>query len=109
MAEQIQHGGKGGGEKISIWSLMSGIVWSRFFLYLYDYICMKLPGSRRYKQLSQEHLVCRFCGNAIELLGAWKCECGFNRPGNYYGRCPKCTGHPKYIDCPSCTFTMDVR
>jgi hypothetical protein len=59
-----------------------------------------------------------------QLLGAWKCQCGYKRPGlsacppvrtgdaqvgNYFGRCPKCLGHPHYIDCPSCGFTMDVR
>jgi hypothetical protein len=109
MAEQIMHEGKGGGDKVSIWSILSGIVWSRFFLYLYDYISLRLPNTRRYRQLMHEHLICRFCGYPIDLLGAWKCECGFSRPGNYYGRCPKCVKHPKFIDCPSCTFTMDVR
>lgn len=89
--------------------ILGMILWSRFFLYLYDFICMRIPGTRRYKQLSHEHLICRFCGYSIPLLGAWKCKCGFCRPGNYYGRCPQCQGHPKYIDCPSCTFTMDVR
>ncbi len=90
-------------------SVLGAILWSRFFLYLYDLICMRIPSTRRYRQLAHEHLVCRFCGHSIPLLGAWKCNCGFSRPGNYYGRCPQCTGHPKYIDCPSCTFTMDVR
>ena len=85
------------------------IVWSRFFLYLYDYLSMRIPATRRYKQLSLDSMRCRFCEEEIPLLGAWKCECGFSRPGNYYGRCPSCLRHPKYIDCPSCTFTMDVR
>lgn len=106
MAEQIQHSK---GSKTTIWTLLSGIVWTHFFLFLYDYICMKIPATRRYRQLTHEHLVCRFCGHPIELIGAWRCECGFRRPGNYYGRCPKCMGHPKYIDCPSCTITMDAR
>lgn len=89
--------------------VVSLIMWSRFFLYLRDYLSMKIPATRRYRQLSYDHLVCRFCGHTIELLGAWRCDCGVNRPGNYYGRCPNCLKHPKHIDCPSCTFTMDVR
>lgn len=89
--------------------VVSLIMWSRFFLYLRDYLSMKIPATRRYRQLSHDHLVCRFCGHTIELLGAWRCDCGVNRPGNYYGRCPNCLKHPNHIDCPSCSFTMDVR
>lgn len=110
MAEPIQHGDSGQQKSgQGLWSLLVGILWSRFFLYLYDYICMKLPATERYRQLSLETLRCRFCQNEISLLGAWKCECGFSRPGNYYGRCPKCLKHPHYIDCPACKFTMGVR
>jgi len=82
---------------------------SRAALFFYDYFMMKNDLGQRGRQLAQDHIVCRFCGNPIELLGAWKCECEFKRPGNYFGRCPKCLKHPIYIDCPACQFTMDVR
>jgi hypothetical protein len=82
---------------------------SRLVLYVYDYWMMRVPVSLRYRQLVEDHLVCRFCGYPIELLGAWQCACGYKRPGNYYGRCPNCLDHPHFIDCPACGFTMDVR
>ncbi len=42
-------------------------------------------------------------------LGSQYRECGYSRPGNYFGRCPKCMKYPRYIDCLACGFTMDVR
>lgn len=87
----------------------AGIIGAEFALYLYDFISMKLNLGQRGRELAVDHLVCRFCGNPIELIGAWKCSCGHKHPGNYFGRCPKCLKHPRYIDCPVCRFTMDVR
>jgi len=110
MAEPVEHGVAR--EKIRIaWldNWLSGMLGYRFLLYFYDYILMRFSGSIRHRQLARDQLVCRFCGNSIDLLGVWKCECGFTRPGNYFGRCPKCLGHPVYIDCPACRSTMDVR
>ncbi len=113
MATEIGHPssgasqGRGGSGTFISW--LYRLLGARFFLYLYDYLSMHLSFTQRYRELSLEHLVCRFCSHSIDLLGAWKCECGYKRPGNYFGRCPKCLGHPHYIDCPSCGFTMDVR
>ncbi len=50
----------------------------------------------------------RFCGHSADLQGTWECRCGYKRPGNYFGRCPKCLSHLYYMDRPSCGFTMDV-
>jgi len=91
------------------WSPLTGFFETRFSAYLSDYVSMKLGTSTRGEQLATDHLVCRFCGNPIDLIGAWKCVCGYKRPGNYFGRCPKCLKHPHYIDCPVCRFTMEVR
>ena len=66
-----------------------GLLSTRLGLYLTDLVMMKFPGTIRHQQLSKEHLICRFCGDPIPLLGSWKCGCGFKRPGNYFGRCPK--------------------
>jgi hypothetical protein len=88
---------------------LAGIFGTRFSMFFLDYLCMKFDWGQRGHQLHTDHLVCRFCGNPIDLIGAWKCSCGFKRPGNYFGRCPKCLKHPIYIDCPVCGFTMDVR
>lgn len=109
MAESIGHPTPSGKQRAGLANWVTAQPGTRFILYLSDYLAMYLPFTQRYRELSMEHLACRFCGNSIELLGAWKCECGYKRPGNYFGRCPKCLGHPHYIDCPSCAFTMDVR
>lgn len=114
VAEEIGHpahgnAAKGGGQPSALNRWLLSLFGAGFLLYMSDYITMRLPYTQRYRELSLEHLVCRFCGHSVELLGAWKCECGYKRPGNYFGRCPKCLGHPHYIDCPSCGFTMDVR
>ena len=114
MAEDIGHSiqgnaAKGGVQTLAPFRWLQGWFGTRFVLYLSDYIAMHLPFTQRYRQLLLERLTCRFCWNSIDLLGAWKCQCGYKRPGNYFGRCPKCLGHPHYIDCPSCGFTMDVR
>jgi hypothetical protein len=82
---------------------------SRFAVFFMDYIYLKLDLGLRGKQLSREHMLCRFCGEPIHLVGAWKCGCGHKRPGRYFGRCPSCLQYPKYIDCPVCGFSMDVR
>jgi len=107
MAEEIKH--VGNLAKAGCWFWLGELVYTRFWGYLYDYIAMRIPATKRYRELTCEQLVCRFCGNTIPLLGAWKCECGFSRPGNYFGRCPKCMKYPRYIDCPACRMTMDVR
>ena len=109
MAESIGHPAHMGKQQPALARWMQGLFGTRFILYLSDYLAMQMTFTQRYRELSLEHLACRFCGNSIELLGAWKCQCGYKRPGNYFGRCPKCLGHPHYIDCPSCGFTMDVR
>jgi hypothetical protein len=33
-----------------------------------------------------DHLVCRFCGEPIVLIGAWKYTCGYKRQRKYTGR-----------------------
>ena len=81
----------------------------RFILYAYDLWMMRFTYTKRHRQLAETTLKCRYCFTEIDLMGLWQCECGYTRPGNYYGRCPKCLGHPEYIDCPACKATMDVR
>jgi hypothetical protein len=111
MAEEQQYGEKkdGGNQARGCLGWFLELVNGRFFLFLYDYITMRFPISKRARELAANHLVCRFCGNTIDLLGAWRCKCGFTRPGNYFGRCPNCLARSRYIDCPACKFTMDVR
>ena len=92
-----------------VWFKIQEFMGSRFFLYMYDYIAMRFTAYKRHRQLAYDHLTCRFCNSDIELLGFWRCGCGYTRPGNYFGRCPKCLGHPEHIDCPACSATMDVR
>ena len=93
----------------TIWNKIQQILGGRYFLYAYDYVMMRFTSFKRHRQLSYDTLTCRFCNSDINLLSMWKCSCGYTRPGSYFGRCPKCLGHPEYIDCPACKATMDVR
>lgn len=95
--------------KLGCWFWLGELFFTRFWGYVYDYVSMRIPATKRYRELSTEVLICRFCGHPIPLLGSWRCECGYSRPGNYFGRCPGCMRYPRYIDCPACRFTMDVR
>jgi hypothetical protein len=111
MAEPIHHEPLSPMPKLPF-GLHNLILWlfgAKFLLYAYDYVMMRFTLSKRHRQLAHDQLTCRFCSSDIDLMGMWKCSCGHTHPGNYYGRCPKCLGHPEYIDCPACRATMDVR
>ena len=104
MAEPLEHLNDVRDSRRGFWywamNWLEELVNSRFFLYLYDYTCMRIPLTKRYRELTLDQMTCRFCGNGIELLGAWKCEYGYSRPGDYFGRCSKCLQYPRYTDCP---------
>lgn len=89
--------------------LILWVLGAKFLLYAHNCMAMRFTSSKRHRQLAYDQLVCSFCGTSIELMISWKCSCGFTHPGNYYGRCPRCLGHPECIDCPACWSTMDVR
>lgn len=90
-------------------AIVAGLFGMKSMLFIADYLDMKYWHTQRSRELTSDHLICRFCGNPIDLIGAWICTCGYKRPGNYFGRCPKCLKYPHYIDCPVCRFTMEVR
>jgi len=109
MADPVEHQLKSEKMRVPLRvRIMTMIFGVRFALYFYDWWMMAFGGVRK-RQLARDTVTCRFCSHEIPLLGAWKCECGYRRPGNYFGRCPKCLWHPTYLDCPSCGFTMYVR
>jgi hypothetical protein len=110
MSEKIKHADdKAAYRKGGFTGLMARVFGRSLLLYGYDFLCMRFSRNLRYRQLGLRVLKCRFCDEDIHLLGIWKCECGFTRPGNYFGRCPKCLGTGRFIDCPACGVTMDVR
>lgn len=111
MAEQIDHEAMNPIPPMpfGLHNVIAKIFGLRFILYAYDYVMMRFTSSKRHRQLAFDKLTCRFCNSDIDLLGMWKCSCGYSRPGHYFGRCPNCLGHPPYIDCPACRSTMDVR
>jgi hypothetical protein len=91
------------------WNWVNRVLGGRYALFLYDYIAMRFTSSLRHRQLAYNQMVCRFCDNPIDLMGKWRCECGYTRYGNYFGRCPNCLRHPRYLDCEACGSSMDVR
>jgi hypothetical protein len=89
--------------------MIQAILGGRYFLFASDYFLMKFTSSHRHRELAYDQLICRFCDTPVELMGKWRCECGYTRYGNYFGRCPSCLKRARYIDCPTCGSTMDVR
>jgi hypothetical protein len=90
-------------------NLVKAFFGGRHVLFAYDYFSMRFTGNLRHRQLAYDEMTCRFCECDIDLMGGWMCSCHFRRWGSYFGRCPQCLRHPRYIDCPTCGGSMDVR
>jgi hypothetical protein len=56
----------------------------------------------------QTTLKCHTCGAVINLLGRWKCPCGFQGEGHLLRVCPACGSFPAMIRCFSCGCTESV-
>jgi hypothetical protein len=71
----------------------------------FQYIILSLPLSTT-KKPSRGRIQISDIAATLVLLNRW---CDNAHHGNYIGRCPKCMKYSRYIDCPACGFTMDVR
>jgi hypothetical protein len=45
------------------------------------------------------------CGSNIELIGTWRCGCGFTYRGHVLAACPLCGRVPAMIRCYECGLT----
>jgi hypothetical protein len=45
------------------------------------------------------------CGEAVVLVGLWKCSCGFTYKGHLVTVCPVCGSLPKVARCYQCGIT----
>ena len=50
-------------------------------------------------------ITCRNCGEAIWLVGMWRCGCGFTYKGHLLRVCPVCGSLPRMVRCFSCGIT----
>ena len=50
-------------------------------------------------------ITCRNCGEAISLVGMWRCGCGFTYKGHLLRVCPVCGSLPRMVRCFSCGIT----
>ena len=67
---------------------------------------------RRFSRLRlavEPRTVCRTCGEAIVLVGFWRCSCGFTYQGHVLRICPVCESFPRMIRCFHCEATEKVR
>jgi hypothetical protein len=53
-------------------------------------------------------IVCRTCRKTIDLLGMWKCSCGYVAEGHLLRFCPGCHSFPTLIRCYQCGATQVV-
>lgn len=57
-------------------------------------------------RLSQATEILCECGNAISLVGLWKCSCSFTYRGHLLQICPLCGRLPKICRCYACGLTQ---
>lgn len=48
------------------------------------------------------------CGEALSLVGFWKCSCGFTYRGHLLRVCPVCGSLPQVVRCYSCGVTTKL-
>lgn len=48
------------------------------------------------------------CGQAISLLGLWRCACGFTYQGHLLRICPVCATLPRVVRCYACGVTTKL-
>lgn len=60
--------------------------------------------ARFFAVASRAFLYCE-CGEAMSLVGLWKCSCGFTYRGHLITVCPLCEALPKIVRCYACGVT----
>ena len=60
---------------------------------------------RYYRVAYSPRIRCRTCGNMVELLGAWRCACGYTTTGHLLRVCPVCRSLPRMARCLACGAT----
>ena len=53
---------------------------------------------------------CPACGQVIDLVGIWRCGCGFVtwRPRHAFSPCPNCGKIFRWLVCPSCEASIPI-
>lgn len=72
-------------------------------------IARLVRGVKFVRMTGRRSIPCRTCGQAILLVGFWKCGCGFTYQGHLLRLCPVCRALPQVIRCEHCGATERVR
>jgi hypothetical protein len=60
----------------------------------------------RFSRLSYTpRIICRNCGEAISLVGIWRCGCGYTYRGHLLRKCLVCRSLPRMVRCHQCGVT----
>ncbi|MGB7290944.1 MAG: hypothetical protein WBD99_02060 [Thermodesulfobacteriota bacterium] len=51
---------------------------------------------------------CSSCGTMLDLVGKWKCTCGYVAQRHVFDKCKNCKGTFGYIPCPKCEVAIDI-
>lgn len=59
----------------------------------------------RYLRAATAPAIACSCGERIELVGNWRCGCGFTYRGHVLASCPICGRVPAMVRCYECGLT----
>lgn len=63
---------------------------------------------RRYLRAATALAIPCACGEPIELVGTWRCGCGFTYRGHVLADCPECGRTPSMVRCYECGLTTKL-
>jgi len=69
-----------------------------------------IPVLRWFEEILIEEASCYSCGAAIDLVGVYKCGCGFVswKERHAFSPCPMCGKYFNWIVCPECETTIPI-
>lgn len=69
-----------------------------------------IPLSRHLEELLIPEAVCYSCGTVIDLVGSFRCGCGFlsHKERHVFSPCPMCGKVFLFLTCPSCETSIPI-
>ncbi len=91
---------KQGRANLLLWVLASPVYFFRACIRTYRH-CQFLKVARTPATLCE-------CGEALSLVGLWRCSCGFTYQGHLLRLCPVCGTLPQVVRCYNCGVTTKL-
>jgi len=67
-----------------------------------------IPFSRWLQEYLIPEAACPACGHTVELIGQYRCSCGYLSPRerHIFSPCPLCRKHFRWLTCPVCETSI---